>query len=278
MHFVKMVLTATLLAVMPAQAADLSGWRLVWADEFSQADGSAPSPTNWVYDLGGDGWGNNELETYTNRRENSRIEKGVLVIEARKETFTGGDNKARDYTSARLKTAGRQAWTHGRLEARMKIPRGQGIWPAFWTLGANAASAGWPKCGEIDIMENIGKEPMTVHGTIHGPGYSGAGGIGGLLTIEKPLADEFHLYAIEWTTNRIDWFLDDRLYFSVAPARLPKGKTWVYDKPQFIILNLAVGGSWPGNPDPTTTFPQQLLIDYVRVYARTNAPLTNLNP
>src|SRR5205085_8747101 len=135
---------------------------------------------------------------YTNRRANSWIEGGNLIIEARKENYTGGDGIARNYTSARLKTQGKHSWTYGRIEARMKLPRGQGIWPAFWMLGANVASAGWPDCGEIDIMENIGREPAIVHGTVHGPGYSGGGGIGGPYTLpnSKPVADDFHLFAI----------------------------------------------------------------------------------
>jgi beta-glucanase (GH16 family) len=246
------------------------GWRLVWSDEFDQPNGSAPNPTNWVYDLGGNGWGNAELEGYTDRRENSRIENGNLVIEAREEKFTGKDGKPRNYTSARLKTLGKQSWAYGRIEARMKLPRGQGVWPAFWMMGDDIRKAGWPSAGEIDIMENIGKEPATVHGTIHGPGYSGPGGIGAPYKIPnaKPLADDFHIFAIEWETNRITWFLDDHAYFSVTPEKLPPGKKWVYDHPHFILLNLAIGGHWPGNPDSSTKFPQQLLIDYVRVYRR----------
>jgi beta-glucanase (GH16 family) len=261
-----MVLALTLAV---AASAATPAWELVWGDEFGQPDGSAPASTNWVYDLGGGGWGNNELETYTNRRENSRIEGGTLVIEARKETFTGSDNVTRDYTSARLKTLGKQAWTHGRIEARMKLPYGQGIWPAFWMMGTDLKTVGWPKCGEIDIMENIGREPSTVHGTVHGPGYSGGNGIGGGKTLSggQKLADDFHVYAIEWETNRIRWFYDNQLYFTVTPANLPADTKWVFDHPHFILLNLAVGGNWPGKPDATTVFPQKLLVDYVRVYA-----------
>lgn len=261
-----MVLALTLAV---AASAATPSWELVWGDEFGQPDGSAPASTNWVYDLGGGGWGNNELETYTNRRENSRIEGGMLVIEARKETFTGTDNVTRDYTSARLKTLGKQAWTCGRIEARMKLPYGQGIWPAFWMLGTDIKTVGWPKCGEIDIMENIGREPSTVHGTVHGPGYSGGNGIGGGTTLSggQKLADDFHLYAIEWETNRIRWYLDSQLYFTVTPTNLPADTKWVFDHPHFILLNLAVGGNWPGKPDATTVFPQKLLVDYVRVYA-----------
>lgn len=265
-----LLLAACLMPPTPAPAAN--GWSLVWADEFDQPDGSAPDASKWVFDLGGGGWGNNELQTYTNRRENSRIEDGKLIIEARKETFTGSDNIRRDYTSARLKTLGKASWTLGRIEARIKLPRGQGIWPAFWTLGTNITTVGWPTCGEIDIMEHIGREPATVHGTIHGPGYSGGNGIGGGTTLSNnaPVAAEFHLFAIEWEAARIQWFMDNRLYFTVTPARLPGGTNWVFNAPQFLLLNLAVGGGWPGNPDATTVFPQRMEVDFVRVYARTN--------
>jgi beta-glucanase (GH16 family) len=249
-------------------------WSLVWADEFDGADGSAPDVSRWSYDLGGNGWGNNELQTYTDRRTNSWIENGRLVITARKEPFAGSDNRRREYTSARLKTQGRFSWTYGRFEARMKLPRGQGIWPAFWMLGTNITSAGWPACGEIDILENIGREPRTIHGTVHGPGYSGGDGIGRETSLpdDAEFANDFHLYAVEWTTNRIRWSLDNRVYFTVTPASLPAGRTWVFNAPQFLLLNLAVGGNWPGNPDATTLFPQRYEIDYVRVYAATNVP------
>ncbi len=267
------------MVVWLGQAADTRVWQLAWSDEFDQADGSAPTSTNWVYDLGGRGWGNQELETYTNRRENSRVEAGMLVIEARKEPFTGSDQIARDYTSARLKTQGRTAWAYGRIEARMKLPAGQGIWPAFWLLGTNITSTGWPGCGEVDIMENIGREPSTVPATVHGPGYSGGKGIGAGKTLSggETLADAFHLYAIEWETNRIQWFFDDQLYFTLTPAQLPPDTKWVFDHPHFIILNLAVGGAWPGNPNATTVFPQRLVVDYVRVYkARTGLPRVSI--
>jgi len=216
------------------------------------------------------------LESYTDRRANSRIENGHLVIEALQEEFAGKDGKKRDYTSARLKTLGKQSWAYGRIEARMKLPRGQGVWPAFWMMGDDIGVKGWPTAGEIDIMENIGKEPGTVHGTIHGPGYSGPGGIGGPYTLSngKVFAEDFHLFAIEWETNKITWFVDDHAYFSVTPEKLPAGKKWVYDHPHFILLNLAIGGHWPGNPNETTKFPQQLLIDYVRVYSRVNSAAT----
>lgn len=253
---------------LTSQAAPLStnGWTLVWADEFNLPDGSAPDTNHWTFETGGGGWGNNELEYYTPGTNNARILGGMLVIEARREDYSG-----RHYTSARLKTQGKWSFRYGRVEGRIQIPRGQGIWPAFWMLGTNISAAGWPRCGEVDIMENIGKEPTLVHGTIHGPGYSGGAGIGGpgALPNKAALADDFHLYSVEWTPDQIKWFLDGQQYFSVSPASLPKGKTWVYNQPQFLILNLAVGGYWPGNPDGSTTFPQQMRVDYVRVYAAT---------
>ena len=250
-----------------ATAGSTNTWTLVWSDEFAQPDGSPPNPTNWVHDVGAGGWGNNELENYTSRTNNVRIEGGQLVIEARQESFSGSA-----YTSGRIKTQGKKAWTQGRIEARIRIPRGKGIWPAFWSLGTEIDSAGWPACGEIDIMENIGREPDVVHGTVHGPGYSGDHAIGGpyALPAGKTFADDFHTYAVEWTTNQICWFVDDRSYFKIGPSDLPSGKRWVFTKPHFLLLNLAVGGQWPGQPDETTTFPQRMTVAYVRVYAPTN--------
>lgn len=257
-----------------------AGWSLVWSDEFAQPDGSAPDPAKWVYDLGGGGWGNNELQTYTSRSNNCRIEHGCLVIEAHQEAFTGKDGIARDYTSARLKTKGKAEWTYGRIEARLKVPRGQGIWPAFWMLGANFDSVGWPKCGEIDIMENIGGKPAVLHGTIHGQGYSGGGSIGGTYTLPggAALADDFHVFAVEWTQDSIQWFVDGKPYFNVTPERLPSGTQWVFTQPQFVLLNLAVGGNWPGKPNAETAFPQRLVVDYVRVYAATESPSKGNKP
>jgi len=234
-------------------------WLLVWHDEF---DGAVLDTTKWVRETGGNGWGNAELEFYTDRVENARLENGYLVIEARHEPF---GNQA--YTSARLKTQGLGAWKYGRIEARIQIPRGQGLWPAFWMLGDDIAQVGWPTCGEIDIMENIGKEPRTVHGTVHGPNYSGANGNSSAYALTSgAFADSFHVFAIEWQPTVIQWFVDGTLYKTVLPGDLP-GR-WVYDHPFFILLNVAVGGYWPGNPDSTTVFPQTMRVDYVRVYQR----------
>ena len=252
----------------------ITQWNIVWSDEFTQADGSSPDSTKWGYDIGNGsgGWGNLQLEYDTARTNNARIVGGQLVIEADQESY-GGKN----YTSARMLTKGKWSWAYGRMEARIKIPRGQGIWPAFWMLGTNIdAGVSWPTCGEIDIMENIGRtsDQGTDHGTIHGPGYSGGNAIGGTYTLPggAALADDFHIYAVEWTPNQIKWFVDTHQYFTATPASLPGGTTWVFTQPQFFILNVAVGGKWPGIPDGTTIFPQQMVVDYVRVYEQT-APL-----
>ena len=244
---------------------DAAGWKLVWSDEFNQPDGSAPDPAKWGYEIGGKGWGNNESEYYTARTNNARIEDGGLVIEARKEDYGG-----RTIASTRLLTKGKWSWTYGRFEARIKIPRGQGIWPAFWMLGTNIDSTGWPACGEIDIMENIGKEPDKIHGTVHGPGYSGGNGIGGSFTLpgDAAMADDFHIFAVECQTNDIRWFLDGRQYFQVTPTNLPAGARWVFSAPKFLLLNLAVGGNWTGSPDASTVFPQRMIVDYVRIYRK----------
>jgi beta-glucanase (GH16 family) len=251
-------------AATSTHAESLPGWSLVWSDEFSQADGSSPDPTKWNHDIGTgrNGWGNKEWQYYTARPENARIEDGMLIIEAHKEPYEG-----QDYTSARLHTKGLGEWKHGRIEARIQLPRGQGIWPAFWMLGNDFKEVGWPRCGEIDIMENVGKEPRVVHGTVHGPGYSGGKGVGGSHTHDADLADDFHVYAVEWDPNVIRWFFNGKEFFSVTPDDI-KGKKWVYEHPHFILLNMAVGGLWPGYPDETTVFPQRMRVDYVRVYAR----------
>jgi beta-glucanase (GH16 family) len=248
-----------------------SPWKLVWSDEFSGRDGSSPDSNKWTYDIGGKGWGNHELESYTKRPENARIEKGNLVINAQKETYTDADGLTRDYTSARLKTQGLFAQTYGRFEARIKIPEGQGMWPAFWLLGQDISTVDWPKCGEVDIMENIGKEPGTVHGSLHGPSTNNpTSDLTQIfsLPVGQNLAEDFHLYAVEWETGRVRFYLDSHLYATFDSSQWPTGGKWVFDHPFFIILNVAVGGDWPGSPDASTKFPQTMLVDYVRVYTR----------
>lgn len=272
-------LTILLLTIVcgsaPATSSTVSGgtpagWKLVWSDELDGPGASAVDATKWSFDLGGNGWGNDELETYTSRTENAHLKGGFLVIKAIKGPFTGPDNITRDYTSARLLTKNKFSQAYGRFEARIKIPYGQGIWPAFWLLGDNIDTAHWPNCGEIDIMENIGREPFIIHGTFHGPGYSGGSGVGAAYTLpnSQKFSDDFHTFAVEWEPKVIRFYVDGSLYKTRTPADLPAGSSWVFDHPFFIILNVAVGGGWPGNPDTTTVFPQQMLVDYVRVYKR----------
>ncbi len=260
------------LAQAPAQPAQRSvspGWQMVWSDEFNGPNGSGPDPAKWTFEMGGKGFGNHELETYTDRPSNVEQRDGRLVITARKEDLTGADGVARDYSSGRIRTAGRFSQAYGRFEARMRLPVGKGIWPAFWMLGGNVAEVGWPRCGEIDIVEAIG-DGSTIYSTLHGPGYSGGHALSAKFPL--PAGDRietgFHVYAAEWSPDEIKFYFDDHLIARRTPDDLPAGATWVYDHPFFILLNLAVGGDWPGYPDATTTFPQQMEVDYVRVYSR----------
>jgi beta-glucanase (GH16 family) len=255
---------------LEAQSQSRNKWILTWSDEFNAPDGSSIDSQKWTAEAGGNGWGNNELEYYTTRTQNVRQAHGSLVIEAVREPFTGSDGISRQYTSARLKTQGKLSQAYGRFEARIKMPRGKGIWPAFWMLGDDIAIAAWPKCGEIDIVENLGSEPSIAHGTIHGPGYSGEHGISSAFTLPsgRRFSDKFHIFAVEWEPKEIRFYVDKHLYTTRKPSDLPPGTLWVYDHPFFVLLNLAVGGNWPGNPDSTTVFPQRMLVDYVRVYRR----------
>ena len=255
-------------------ATPASPWQLLWSEEFDGPAGTLPDPNKWKFDLGGRGWGNQEWEYYTNKPENVSLDgQGTLLLTALQVAEDDTRGLACWYgpcrfTSARILTQDRFEFTYGRVEARLKIPYGQGIWPAFWMLGADIMSQGWPNCGEIDIMENIGREPDTVHGTVHGPGYSGANGISGSFQLPngQRLSDDFHLFAIEWEPEMIRWTIDDIPYFTLTPDSLPAGQQWVFDHSFFLILNVAVGGTWPGYPDDTTTFPQSMAVDYVRVY------------
>ena len=251
-----------------ANAAPAPG-PLVWSDEFNGAAGSAVDQSKWRFDIGGSGWGNNEQEYYTNSTRNAAMDgAGNLAITARRENPSNYQCHygTCQYTSARLLTAATFTRAYGRFEARMKLPRGQGIWPAFWMLGNDIGSVGWPNSGELDIMENIGREPSTVHGTIHGPGYSGSAGIGAPYSIAGAFADAFHTFAVDWSPNLIIWYVDGVEYQRRTPASL-NGNRWVFDHPFFMIMNVAVGGYWPGYPDGTSTFPQTMSVDYVRVYA-----------
>ena len=257
-----------LFALCP-QVSTSQTWVIAWSDEFDGPTGSAPDATKWGFDIGGNGWGNNELEYYTNRIQNAFIDgSGNLVIKAIKESFTGSDGVTRDYTSARLLTRDKFTQRYGRFEARIKVPFGQGIWPAFWMLGDDIGSAGWPTCGEIDIMENRGREPSINHASLHGPGYSGGNPLTSTYTLPggQSFSDDYHVFAIEWEPSAIRFYVDGNLYQTRTPADVPAGRRWVFDHPFFMLLNVAVGGNFGGNPDSTTTWPQMMLVDYVRVY------------
>jgi beta-glucanase (GH16 family) len=238
---------------------------LIMSDEFDSA--GAPSTAMWNLDIGNGaaqgipGWGNNELQYYTDRPENVVVEDGMLKITARKESFEGSG-----YTSARIQTKDKYEKKFGRFEARIQLPWSQGLWPAFWMLGANSDEVTWPACGEIDIMENRGQEPTLINGTLHGPGYSAGESIGKAFELENDRFDTgFHIFGIEWGQGYINFYVDDVLYNQLTPADVTG--EWVFDdQPFYIIMNVAVGGSYPGPPNENSVFPQTMLVDYVRVY------------
>lgn len=237
--------------------------KLVLQDEFS-VDG-APDSALWNYDIGkgpgGDGWGNNELQYYTDRPENIKVENGMLIITAIQELYMGSG-----YTSARITTKGKFEQKYGRFEARMKLPSGKGLWPAFWMLGSNIDINSWPQCGEIDIMENRGSQPLTVSGALHGPGYSGGTAITKSYSFTSSRVDtDFHIYGVEWGPNYVNFYIDSVLYNQITPEDVTG--EWVFNSnPFYMLLNLAVGGNFDGSPNSNTVFPQEMLIDYVRVY------------
>jgi beta-glucanase (GH16 family) len=240
----------------------LVGWTLKWSDEFDGMAGEGPNPANWAHDVGGHGWGNNQLEFNTDRVENSQLDgTGTLWIRATKEQY---ENNA--YTSARIKTQGLQKFGMGRLEARIRVPAGKGIWPAFWMLGENFSDVGWPACGEIDILEMRGSQPSLIFGTLHGPNYSGGNGVGVQYNHSTGLNQDFHVYAIERTESYIRWYFDDVLFSEKTAADIPEGSEWVFNQDFWIILNIAVGGHFVETPDATTPFPALMGIDYVRFY------------
>jgi beta-glucanase (GH16 family) len=239
-------------------------YTLIWQDEFDGPIDQSPAEDKWVFDVGGHGWGNQQLEYDTARPENVSLDgAGHLRIIAREENYLGSS-----YTSGRIKTQGKFSHAYGRFEARIKLPVGQGIWPAFWMLGSDFESVGWPNCGEIDIMEYRGQLPNVVSGALHGPGYSGGNSIYGSYTNQGGgFNEDFHLFAIEWSRNSITWIVDGNIYMTKGKTDLPSGANWVFDHPFFILLNVAVGGNFVGPPNPSTVFPQTMLVDYVRVYA-----------
>lgn len=242
-------------------------WFLEWNDEFEGTAGTPPDPSRWTYDVGGDGWGNNQLEFDTDRTENVSLDgNGRLVITARKEAYQG-----REYTSGRILTRGLFEQQYGRIEARILLPRGQGVWPAFWMLGANFAEVGWPECGEIDIMEYRGQEPKVVHGSLHGPGYFGGEPITAAFRLkdDKTFDQGFHVFAVEWDPGRIAWLVDGEVFQVVTSADVLARGRWAFGHPFFLLLNVAVGGGFVGPPDGNTVFPASMVVDYVRVYRRT---------
>ena len=245
--------------VEPVQTLPDRNYELVWSDEFSGDSGTLVDPTKWVNDLGKTGWGNNELQNYTNSAKNVSMDgKGNLVINVLKDA--GGN-----YSSARIKTQGLFTPKYGRIEARIKTPTGAGIWPAFWMLGGNIDQVGWPQCGEIDIMEQRGQFSNITHSTLHGPGYSGGNGISAPYGLKNARFDtDFYVYAVEWGENYVDFFVNNYLFKRLTPTDVPG--EWVYNQPFFLILNVAVGGSFVGPPNNNTPFPGAMHVDYVRVY------------
>jgi beta-glucanase (GH16 family) len=250
-------------------AEALPGWTLTWSDEFNGPDGSAVDATKWKHDVGGTGWGNNELEYYTDGTQNAVVEGGNLVVTA---TNQGASQYkcsygTCQYTSARLLTQGLFAQQYGRFEARAQMPTGKGLWPAIWALGDNINTVSWPACGEIDFMETIGTDISTNHGSLHMPSSYGPSG-----TFKLPngasFADAFHTFAFEWEPGTVRFYVDDQLYETQDKSAVPSGDTWEFDHPFFLLINVAVGGQWPGSPDSTTTFPQTLKVDWVRAYQR----------
>ncbi len=243
---------------------------LVWSDEFDGPRNAPVDSGRWRHETGG-AWGEGELQSYTSRTANSHQDgHGHLAIVARAERFRGADSITRDYTSARISTKDRYSFRYGLFEARLRMPAGWGVWPAFWALGTDIDRVGWPRCGEIDVVEHLGQEPSTATGTIHGPQDGGGADAdykpGRSVLHTTPLAQDFHTYGVQWLPGSIQFYFDGHPYWSITAADLPPGSRWVFDHPFFLILNIAIGGKWAGRPDASTTFPQALLVDYVRVY------------
>jgi len=257
------------LSVFPEKE---DSWKLVWSDEFNRNN---MDMSKWTFDVGGDGWGNKELQYYTDAA-NIKLLDGKLIIEAKKMRFGGNE-----FTSARISTRGKASWTYGKIEAKIKLPYGQGIWPAFWMLGENIDSVGYPNCGEIDIMEMVGStdgaENATVWSSLHRPDQSAT-------ESDKTQSetafyknnhgnwfnDDYHIFGIVWSSGQIQFYVDDHLYNKVRIPISGKDGYSVFREPFFIILNLAVGGTWPGSPDPTTDWPKQMEVDWVRVYQQSD--------
>lgn len=255
---------AALIVVYLFQAKEFQrdDWKLVWSDDFNYS--GLPDSSKWAYEIGGDGWGNNELEYYTsNRVENARVENGNLVIEARKEKF-----KDRDYTSARLVTKGRTTWQYGKIEVKAKLPQGRGTWPAIWMLGATNPLR-WPDDGEIDIMEHVGFHPGFIHGSIHCKKYYHVIGTQKTDTVQVPdCSEKFHVYGLEWDAAAIKVSVDGKTFFEFKNEHSGY-EAWPFDNPMFLLLNIAVGGNWGGQKGvDESIWPQRMLIDYVKVWQK----------
>jgi beta-glucanase (GH16 family) len=241
---------------------------LIWSDEFDAPAGHAPTTARWGQELGGGGWGEQQLQVYTDRPANAHVtDDGMLAITARVEPDGSTGYPPGTITSARLVTKQRFSFTHGRVEARIRVPAGPGVWPAFWMLGADIDVVGWPQCGEIDVMEHVGSSPRSVYGTAHGPGFAGArGGLAAEHELPEAVADDFHVFAVDWAPGLIRWSVDDRCYHRLTPGDTPAGG-WVFEHDFYLVLNLAVGGSWPGDADALAALPATLFVDHVRVHS-----------
>ena len=259
-----------LITESPVKSDPPGTQKLIWSEEFNGPAGSSPDPNNWNFDIGGKGWGNEELESYTSRPANVELDgKGDLDITARAEDYTGSDGIPREYTSARLQTLHKFQYQYGLVEARIQVPAGRGLWPAFWMLGeeAYANAHTWPNPGEIDAMEVLGSDPNVVYGTLHAAWpWAPKDGVGGHTESVMPLSAGFHVYGVEWAPDRISFLLDGAVYKTIAREDLPPGAAWPFDHPFFLLLNLAVGGDWPGAPNASTQFPAHMLVDWVRVW------------
>jgi len=269
---------------LTASASPPAGYTLVWSDEFNQSVGSPPSLANWVYVTGNGGFGNNELETYVTDTAHAQIIADPQATDGRALQIQATWDSVHGYQSARIDTSGKFSAQYGFIEARIQLPSGQGIWPAFWMLGTNIGTVGWPACGEVDIMENIGNQSWLgrIQSTIHSPNHSGAGGLGAAYNLPAGqfFKDGYHLFQCLWSANSISFFVDGNLFETRTPADTGSSP-WPFNAPFFLILDLAVGGSFPGNPDSTTVFPQNYLIDYIRVYTAntpTGAPTITTQP
>ena len=263
---------------LPAAANPPAGYTLDWSDEFHGPVGSPPDPAHWAHETGSSGWGNAELENYVSDTQHAQIVGDPMATDGRAlqilATYNGQGLTHGNFESARLASRGKVTAHYGYIEARLHLPAGQGIWPAFWMLGANISESGgqpgvgWPNCGEVDIMENKGREPSVNHSSLHGPGYSGGNPLTATYTLPdgRKFSDGYHTFGVLWTENSLTFFVDGHPFETRTPADLPPGKEWAFNHPFFFLLNLAVGGHFGGDPDATTVFPQKLLVDYVRVY------------